>query len=501
MHANNVCSVSNWQLGASLVAAGLSVWQAIVATIVGKMIISAVAILNGFIGAEWHIGFPVVSRIIWGVYGQYQALLQRILLSLVWFSVQSWTGGLCVMNILSAIFPSFQHMANHFPEGSHLTTRQFIGWVVFNILLIPMLYVRPEKVHKALFVFNIISTITLVSIMIWALSTAGGGGPLLSAPALPMSSSELGWQIVHGITTVVGGIAVGLTNQPDYSRFARKPGDQVFGQWFSIIIFGILFPLFGCLSASATMKVYGEAIWNPPLIVQKWLDTDYNAKSRAGGFFAGFGLVICQISINSVDNAYSAGMDLSGLFPIYINIRRGAYIGLILSIAMCPWQLLSSASTFISVLSAYSVFLGPIIGIQVCEYWVIRQRKVKLSDLNHRRPEGIYHYWNGFNARSFVSWVCGFASQLPGFVHAVSPDISVPLACTRLYYLAFPLGFAISFVVHYLINRVWPPRGLGMVDDVDFYGTFTPEEAKKMGVTHELDPDAKDQAVVTEREE
>jgi len=58
-------------------------------------------------------------------------------------------------------------------------------------------------------------------------------------------------------------------------------------------------------------------------------------------------------------------MDLAGLFPSYINIRRGAYIGLVLSIAMCPWQLLSSAATFISVLSAYSVFLGPTVGIMV----------------------------------------------------------------------------------------------------------------------------------------
>lgn len=100
---------------------------------------------------------------------------------------------------------------------------------------------------------------------------------------------------------------------------------------------------------------------NPPNLVQKWLDTSYTPKSRAASFFAGVGLVICQLAINTIDNAFSAGMDLAGLFPNFINIRRGAYIGLILSIAMCPWQLLSAASTFISVLSAYSVFLGPMV--------------------------------------------------------------------------------------------------------------------------------------------
>lgn len=79
---NQIC-LSNWQLGSSLVAVGLSVWQAILATIVGKIVISLVAVGNGYVGAEWHIGFPVFSRAIWGIYGSYLALLQRILLSYV----------------------------------------------------------------------------------------------------------------------------------------------------------------------------------------------------------------------------------------------------------------------------------------------------------------------------------------------------------------------------------------------------------------------------------
>ncbi|KAK2012494.1 NCS1 nucleoside transporter [Colletotrichum eremochloae] len=479
----NQVAISNWQLGASLVAAGLSVWQSVIAIIVGKVIIALVAIANGMVGAEWHIGFPVVSRYIWGVYGQYLILVQRIILSLVWFSVQSWTGGLTVVNCLSAIFPSFESLGNVFPESSHLTSKGFIGWVIYNVLLIPILYIRPERIQKLLLAFNVISSVTLVSIMIWALATAGEAGSLVRQGSKSMSSSELGWQIVHGITTVIGSIAVGLTNQPDYCRFARKPGDQVFGQWFSIIFFGAIFPTFGCLAASATGVIYGEPIWNPPLIVQAWLDTDYNAKSRAGAFFAGLGLLCIQLSINSVDNAFSAGMDLAGLFSQYINIRRGAYIGLVLSIALCPWELLSSAAVFISVLSAYSVFLGPVIGIQICDYFIIRRRRIKLSDLYHPRPDGSFYYWKGINPRTFVAWVCGFATQLPGFAASVTPDsVKVGTAWINLYYLAFPLGFTISFLLHLAINTMWPPPEAGIIDDVDYYGTFTESEARKMGV-------------------
>lgn len=475
--------VSNWQIGAALVAAGLSVWQAIISIIIGKCIVSAVAIANGYVGAEWHIGYPVVSRYIWGIRGQFPLLVQRIILSLVWFSVQSWTGGICIAVILSSIFPSFQNVGNVFPEGSHLETKQFVGWVLFNVILVPVLWIRPEKMKGTLLVFNIISAVTLVSMMIWSLSAAKGAGVLLSQGSKSMSSEELGWTITSGVSTVIGGIAVGLTNQPDYSRFARRPGDQVFGQWFSIILFGVMFPLFGCLTASATQAALGEAVWNPPVLAQTWLDNYYTPGARAGAFFAGLGLLVCQVAINTVDNAFSAGMDLAALFSSYLDIRRGAYIGLVLSIALCPWELLSSAAVFISVLSAYSVFLGPIIGIQVCDYWLVRRRKIKLSDLYHPRPEGIYFFWHGFNWRAFAAWVLGFWSQLPGFGNNVTPDnVSISAGWKNVFNLAFLVGFVISFTMFWVFNYISPPRGLGEIDEHDVFGTFTPEEAARLGV-------------------
>ncbi|KIW71751.1 hypothetical protein PV04_03885 [Phialophora macrospora] len=481
--AINQIALSNWQLGAALIAVGLSVWQTMIAVIIGKIIIAGVAICNGMVGATWHIGFPVLSRGIWGIWGSYVIILQRIVLSLTWFCVQSWTGGLCVSAVLSSIFPSFHHMHNTLPESANTTTKLLTGWIVYNIITIPMLYIPPEKTRRLLFAMNLISVVTLISMMTYVLSAAGGGGPLLSAPAEAQSGSELGWAIVQGITTVIGGIAVGLTNQADYSRFARQPGDQIFGQWFSILTLGTILPLFGCLTSSASVQLYGEAYWNPPDLFLHWLDADYNAKSRAAAFFGGCGLVVCQLAINTIDNAFSAGMDLAGLLPKYFNIRRGAYLALVISIAMCPWELLASAGTFISVMGAYSVFLGPMCGIQICDYFIIRSRKMKLSDLYSPSPAGIYYYFRGVNPRAFAAWVCGWAPQLPGFVGNVNKSVTLPKACTEMFYLAFPLGLAISFTIYLGLNKVFPPKGLGEYDDVDYYGTFTSDEAKKLSVS------------------
>jgi NCS1 family nucleobase:cation symporter-1 len=98
-----------------------------------------------------------------------------------------------VQNILSSIFSNYQHMPNHFPASAHMDTKQFIGWVIFNVLMAPILYIRPEGMRFVVLIMNIISAITLICIMIYLLSAAGGAGPLLTEPSSVQTGSELGW--------------------------------------------------------------------------------------------------------------------------------------------------------------------------------------------------------------------------------------------------------------------------------------------------------------------
>lgn len=104
-----------------------------------------------------------------------------------------------------------------------------------------------------------------------------------------------------------------------------------------------------------------------------------------------------------------------------------------------------------------------------------------------RRPlytftSNLYQH-TGVNLRAFASWVVGWSYLIPGFVHNINPAIEVPKACTNMYSLAFPLGFTVSFLVHLGINKLVPPPGLAETDDADYYGTFTPDEAVRLGVT------------------
>jgi NCS1 family nucleobase:cation symporter-1 len=166
-------------------------------------------------------------------------------------------------------------------------------------------------------------------------------------------------------------------------------------------------------------------------------------------------------------------MDLSGLLPKYVNIRRGCFVGLILGTALCPWELLASATTFVGVISSFSIFMAPFCGIHISDYWIIRGRRLKLSDLYHSRPDGIYFYTMGMNWRSVFPWLVGWVPLLPGFLHSIRPSIQVPVSADRLYALGFPYGLLSSLIMNTLINKLFPPRGLGEIDQEDVFGTFT----------------------------
>lgn len=329
------------------------------------------------------------------------------------------------------------------------------------------------------------------------MAAAGGAGTLVKTGVTVQSGSQLGWAWIDGITTVIGGTVVGSTSQCDFSRFARRPGNQFKGQIFALLFFGNVIPVFGLLGTSAASQLYGDVtelgLWNPPNIIQIWLDRDYhNPKIRAATFFVSLGLICSMVAINTVENGISGGMDAAGLLPRYINIRRGSYFIMVVSIIIQPWQIVAKASTFTTVLDsfggkilfmswaflslsnkAHAVILGPLIAVFTCDYFFVRHQKVKLTDLYQPSSQSIYWFWHGVNWRGYVSWIVGTAPFLPGLA-SLNPATaaSIPTGLTEASYAGFLCGYAISFILHYVLNRLFPAPGVGLYDETDTVGNF-----------------------------
>jgi NCS1 family nucleobase:cation symporter-1 len=166
------------------------------------------------------------------------------------------------------------------------------------------------------------------------------------------------------------------------------------------------------------------------------------------------------------------------LMPRYITQRRGAIIFSILGVLANPWRFLTQASTFITVLSSFGVFMSPAAAILVVDFWIVRRTKWNIPDLY--TPHGIYWFAGGVNWRAMVAYTMGMWPALPGFVAEVSGPgaIQVDVVWKRFYQISFFFGFTTSAVLFWLFNKISPPPGLGVQVDFDIDGTHIVEGAQ-----------------------
>ncbi|KAG7693039.1 hypothetical protein KL930_004388 [Ogataea haglerorum] len=474
-------TAASYSGGSSLVSLGLSIPSTVGVLMIAKVFTVIAAVLNGWVGAKFHIGYTVGQRQVFGVFGSALGISMRIILGVVWYGSNAWMGGLCLGTILSTIFPTFQNMKNTFPEGVNMTTKELVGFLLYQLLCMVLLRIRPEKVAIPIAVSAGYNFFVMLAMVIWARVHAGTIGPLVHTTTTA-SGSELAWIWLYGITSTFGGIVTGIANQSDFTRFSIKRTDPILGTFLGLWFFSTLVPVIGIITTSCLQSTYGEQYWNPIYVVQLWLATDYSAKSRAAGFFASLGFTIAQIGNSVVENGIPGGMDLAGCFPEYINIFRGSIIIALLSWIVCPWTFYNTSSTFVTVMGSFSVFMTPLIGILICDFWIVRKRKIKLADLYHGESSGAYYFTYGCNFRALAAWTVAFTLNLPGMIHNITPSIKIGSGMYNYFRGNLFFGLAISVSVYYVLCRIWPIEEAGILDECDHFGTWTTEESQVLGI-------------------
>lgn len=179
---------------------------------------------------------------------------------------------------------------------------------------------------------------------------------------------------------------------------------------------------------------------------------------RAAAFFCATAFLIASIGVNISANSISVATDLSALFPKYINIRRGQYACAILGAwALTPWNILVSAESLLSFMDGYTIWLAPIAGILICDYWFVHKQVLDVAEMYN--PHGIYAYNKyGTNWRAAVSFFVGFVPLLPGFAKSITPSIAIGDGPVHFYYLGFFWGFGVGGGLHVLLSKIWPAK-------------------------------------------
>src|ERR1700756_5256241 len=431
-------NILTYMLAASLIQGGMD-WKQSVATIfLGNVIVLAPMLLNSHPGAGYGVPFPVLARASFGVLGANVAAVLRALVACGWFGIQTWIGGEAINTLITTLAPGWAQVGH----GAAICFMAF-WWINLAVILKGIEYIR--------FLQGISAPILLaVGLLLlgWAYYSAGGFGPMLSAPSHFANFTDVLKFLVPALNATVGFWATVSLNIPDFTRFAHSQRQQAIGQAIALPTTMTLYSLIGILVTSATVVIYGTAIWDPVQLLSRF-------HSPIAVVISLIAILLATLNVNIGANVVSPANDFSNLWPRRISFRTGGVITCFMGIALMPWKLLADYQTFVvGWLGAYAAFLGPVAGIMICDYFVIRGRELQVEDLYLRG--GAYEYRHGFNWLALAALAAGAGTALVGLV--------VP-SLRPLYDYSWFVGFTVSFVAYYGLMKMQRASGVRAVEE------------------------------------
>jgi len=431
--------ITTYTLASGLMTQGMTWWQAMGTILLANTIVLIPMVLNAHAGTKYGISFPVLCRASFGVRGANVAAMLRAIVACGWFGIQTWIGALALDTLFRAAWPGWANI----PGSTAIAFAIFWGIQVVIIL----------KGTEGIKILESWSAPLLLGggalLLWWAVRHGGGLSNILEQSQQLQKGNANFWLIFPAaLTANVGYWATLSLNIPDFTRYAKSQRSQALGQALGLPTTMTAFAFIGVAVTSATIVIFGEAIWDPVVLV-----------SRIGGagviVFSALVVLAAQLTTNMAANVVSPSNDFSNLSPRRISYVTGGLITAVLGIVMMPWKLYSDAAAYIFTwLLGYSSLMGALGGILIADYWVLRRQHLRLADLF--RLQGAYTYRNGINPRAIAALVLAVAPVIPGFIHAVATPggaIANPGFFDRLYSYAWFVTFGLSFVIYLVLMR------------------------------------------------
>ncbi|KAK5110262.1 hypothetical protein LTR62_006115 [Meristemomyces frigidus] len=458
-------SFGNWTLGATMVGIGLNWWQAILTIFLSQTISSIAMFFNSRCASVYHIGYPVVGRTVFGMYGAYYFVGVRAALAIIWYGVQLYSGSALLANMLRAVFGhNYTDIHNSLPASAGITTAGLLAFFLFWLIHMPFTFFRPYQLRPFFWAKAIVMLPAIFGLFIFCMVTTKGNVGLghLDNTSSVSGSDGWGWFFVWSINAGMGNTATLITNQPDIARWSKTRSGAMWSQLLTNPIAVTLSASLGILSTAAINNKWNLALWNQWDLLDAILTHYWTAGARTGVFFCAGAWLFSILGTNIAANMIPFGSDSTLLFPRYLTIPRGQFVVECLGFAICPWKILASASTFTTFLAGYGLFMASVVAIMICDYWLLTKGNVFISHAyDGSRDNKHYHYNFGVNIQAVIAYLCGIALPFPGFVGTLGPKVSP--AAENLGHIGWLLSFFVSFVVYYLICLVWPTKNQKLV--------------------------------------
>jgi NCS1 family nucleobase:cation symporter-1 len=431
--------ITTYTLASGLMQQGMHWYQALFTILLGNVIVLIPMILNAHAGTKYGISFPVLCRASFGIRGANVAAILRAIVACGWFGIQTWIGGLALDALIGAAWPGWTSL----PSSTAIAFAIF--WLVQVVIIL--------KGTEGIKILESWSAPLLLGggliLLWWAIRNGGGLTNILEGSTRLRQSSTPFWTLFPAaLTANVGYWATLSLNIPDFTRYAKSQRSQAIGQLLGLPGTMTLFAFIGVAVTSATIVLFGEAIWDPVQLISR-------IGTPAVIIFGALVVLAAQLTTNMAANVVSPANDFSNLSPKRISYVTGGLITAVIGILMMPWKLYSDAAAYIFTwLIGYSSLMGALGGILIADYWIVRKQQLDLKDLFS--VEGRYTYSNGFNMKAIAALVIAIAPVVPGFIKAATTpggQVPNPGLFDTLYTYAWFVTFVLSFVVYLVLMR------------------------------------------------
>ncbi len=385
--------IPTYSLASGMISLGMNWWQATLTIFVGSVTVLIPILLVAHAGTRYGFPYPVFARLWFGTRGAHVPALARAVIAAGWFGINSWFGGLALDAILVRGVPAWGAFALHV----------WVAFAVFWLLNVGVAMRGPQAIGRLAAIAAPTLGLAAIALFIWGASAVHGVGAMLAAPA---TLHGAGFWVVF-FPSVIGVVSFWATlalNIPDYSRYARSQRAQLRGQLVMPFVMAG-FSFIGIAVTSATVALYGKALWNPVDLLLHF--------STPIVILGGALVILSSITINVGANVMAPARAFENLWPRVITFGIGAILTGLLALVMQPWYVLSTFSAYVFTwLGSYGTLLGPFDGIAIADYWLVRVQRIDLFALYV--PRGRYDYANGFNLRAIAALGAGWVLPLLG---------------------------------------------------------------------------------------
>ncbi len=450
-------NIPSYLLASGLVAIGMNWLQAFVTITLANLIVLAPMLLNSHAGTKYGIPFPVFARAFYGVRGANLPALLRAFIACGWFGIQTWIGGQAIFVIVGKLFgESWLSAAAWAGQPWTLWLSFAFFWLVQMILIARGIDALRRFENWA----APLVTVAFLALLVYIVSEAGGFGPIFSQP------SQLGWGIDFWTVfwpSLMGMIAFWATlslNMPDFTRFSRGQRQQVLGQVLGLPTTMAFISIVSIIITSATIVVYGEAIWDPVEVARRF---DHPAIVIIGLVMAILATMSCNVAANVVSPSY----DFSNALPRWLNFRTAGLLTGVIGILIQPWRLISDPNVYIFAwLGFYGGVLASVAGVLIAGYWLVDRTRIQLADLY--QVGGSYWYTGGWNWRAVVATVVGAVLAVGGAYSAPGkgpfPADGLLPVLKPLYDYSWAVGIAAGLVLYLALSTGNQRRGRESAD-------------------------------------